>query len=221
LFVDGAWHDEILLEQVDRYLDSTWGDVLLVMHSMGSHGPAYYRRYPDEFARFKPFCQSKAPQDCPIEEIVNAYDDTIFYTDHVLASLIDKLDARKDNSFLFYASDHGESLGENGVYLHGLPRMVAPAAQNEIPMLAWLSPGLVRSRAWAALPSQVTQVDLPLTHDAISATLLGLFQVHSSAYEANLDLFTNDVMATGRYSLASDEWTAGELPMNKPRGLTQ
>lgn len=210
LFVDGAWHDEILLENVDQYLDSTTEDVLLVLHTMGSHGPAYFRRYPDEFARFTPYCHSKAPQDCTEEEIVNAYDNTILYTDHVLASLIDRLDARDDNSFLFYSSDHGESLGENGVYLHGLPRFLAPAVQREIPMLAWFSAELQRSRGWPNLPSQVRQIDDLLNHDNISASLLGLYQRQTALYKPTLDLFTTDRMSAGSLNLVSDEWSAAE-----------
>ncbi len=204
LFVDGAWHDEVLLENVDQYLNSTEGDVLLVLHSMGSHGPAYYRRYPDAYAKFTPYCQSKAPQDCSAEEIVNAYDNTILYTDHVLASLIDRLDARNDNSFLLYASDHGESLGENGIYLHGLPRFIAPAEQQEVPMLAWLSPELMQVRDWAMPSGRVNQIDAPLTHDNISSTLLGLYEVDTSLYQPTLDLFTQQSMNSGNVEVAFD-----------------
>lgn len=207
LFVDGAWHDEILLDNVDQYLNGTTDDVLLVLHSMGSHGPAYYRRYPEEFARFAPYCDSKAPQNCTEEEIVNAYDNTILYTDHVLASLIDRLDARNDNSFLFYASDHGESLGENGVFLHGLPRFLAPAVQREIPMLAWFSPELQRSRGWPPMPSQVSQIDDLLNHDSISASLLGLYRLQSVLYQPSLDLFSDEKMGTDTMNLVSDDWT--------------
>ncbi|ASJ72344.1 phosphoethanolamine transferase [Granulosicoccus antarcticus] len=210
LFVDGAWHDEVLLENVDQYLDSTQGDVLLVLHTMGSHGPAYYRRYPESFARFTPFCQSKAPQDCSSEEIVNAYDNTILYTDYILASLIDRLDARNDSSFLLYASDHGESLGENGIYLHGLPRFIAPAVQQEVPMLAWLSPELMRERNWSILPNGVTQVQLPLTHDNISTSLLGLYEISSSLYKPELNLFNDDFMGQDMNKVASDNWSDSE-----------
>ncbi len=205
LFVDGAWHDEVLLENVDQYLNATEGDVLLVLHSMGSHGPAYYRRYPDTFAQFTPYCQSKAPQDCSTEEIVNAYDNTILYTDHVLATLIDRLDSRNDNSFLLYASDHGESLGENGIYLHGLPRFIAPAEQQEVPMLVWLSPELMQVRHWTMPTGRVDQVDSPLTHDNISSTLLGLYDVETSLYQPTLDLLTQKLMNKEHLHVASDD----------------
>lgn len=210
LFVEGAWHDEVLLQYVDSYLDGTEGDVLLVLHTMGSHGPAYYRRYPDEYAHFKPYCQSKAPQECSEQEIVNAYDNTIVYTDHVLASLIDKLKIRRDNSFLFYASDHGESLGENGVYLHGLPRFIAPAVQSEVPMLAWFSESLKNTKGWVANVDQVTQVDKPVSHDNISATLLGLFDVKTTLYDQSMDLFNDDSMPTLLINRSSKQQTANE-----------
>ena len=189
LFVDGAWHDEKLLQYVDTYLDNSDEEVLLVLHTMGSHGPAYYRRYPNEKAQFAPFCQSKAPQDCSRELIVNAYDNTIAYTDHVLAKIIDKLAARDDDSFMLYASDHGESLGENGVYLHGLPRFIAPASQTSVPVIAWFSDGYINSKALPAQPLQVRQIDQAITHDNLSASLLGLFDVKTDLYQSELDLF--------------------------------
>lgn len=218
LFVEGAWHDEVLLENVDQYLDSTKGDVLLVLHTMGSHGPAYYRRFPDAYAKFTPFCQSKAPQDCGAREILNAYDNTILYTDHVLASLIDRLDARNDNSFLLYASDHGESLGENGIYLHGLPRFIAPAEQQEVPMLAWLSPELMRVRDWAMPADRVKQIDAALTHDNISSTLLGLYEVDTSLYQPTLDLFTQEFMNNEGVEVAFDR--SSEHILTDPASLT-
>ena len=192
LYVGGAWQDEKLLEYLDHYLDSTEQDVLLVLHSMGSHGPAYYRRYPDEFAPFKPYCQSKAPQDCTTEQIVNAYDNTIAYTDKVLAAIIDKLDSRQDSSFMLYASDHGESLGENGVYLHGLPRFLAPDAQTQVPVLAWFSDQYIVNEGLPPQPQQVRQVDAPINHDNLSASLLGLYDVKTDLYQPSLDLFLKE-----------------------------
>ncbi len=192
LYVGGAWQDEKLLEYLDRYLDSTEQDVLLVLHSMGSHGPAYYRRYSEEFARFKPYCKSKAPQDCTTEQIVNAYDNTIAYTDRVLAAIIDNLDSRQDSSFMLYASDHGESLGENGVYLHGLPKFLAPAAQTQVPVIAWFSNQYIVDEGLPPQPEQVRQIDTAITHDNLSASLLGLFDVRTELYQPSLDLFLKE-----------------------------
>lgn len=201
LFVGGAWHDEKLLDYLDVYLESSESDLLLVLHTMGSHGPAYYRRYPDAFAKFKPDCQSKAPQNCTTEQIVNAYDNTIAYTDHVLASIIDKLESRNDSSFLIYASDHGESLGENGVYLHGLPRFIAPKAQTQVPIIAWFSNQYLSNNDIASQAHNVRQVNTAITHDNLSASLLGLYDVHTALYQAQLDLFLRDSVAFSKPAL--------------------
>lgn len=189
LYGEGAWYDEIMWQQVDEKLDRSSSDVLLVIHAMGSHGPAYYRRFPAERAAFKPYCQSKAPQSCDSQSIVNAYDNTVHYSDYVIAGLIERLERRHESSFLFYASDHGESLGENGVYLHGLPRIVAPREQTEIAMFAWFSPEYKNSRRWTLPATEVMQVDTAVNHDVVSASLLGLFQVQTDAYEPVNDVF--------------------------------
>lgn len=191
LYVDGAYQDEFLLGEVDKYLDQNQdgGDVLLVLHTMGSHGPAYYRRYPEAMGPFQPACRSKAPQDCPNSEIVNAYDNTIHYTDRFLAALIDKLSMINGEVFMFYASDHGESLGENGIYLHGLPRSIAPDAQRQVPMLAWFSDELLLAKGEISGDQGVRQDTRELSHDVISASLLGLYDVDTRVYQSDLDVF--------------------------------
>lgn len=190
LYVDGAYQDEYLLSQVDKYLDQNVRDLLLVLHTMGSHGPAYYRRYPGAKGPFQPACRSKAPQDCPNSEIVNAYDNTIHYTDRFLASIIDKLTATGGQKFMFYASDHGESLGENGIYLHGLPRSIAPDAQRQVPMLAWFSDELALKTGDLSAHRGVRQDTRKLSHDVISASLLGLYGVNTEVYRPDLDVFS-------------------------------
>lgn len=186
---DGGFFDEALIGAAERQIESTEGDLLIVLHTMGSHGPAYYRRYPPAFEVFRPCCKQSSPQQSPQAEVVNAYDNTILYTDHVLDRLIGLLERRPDGeaAFLFYASDHGESLGENGVYLHGLPELLAPAAQTRIPMLAWLSPGIVADRRLDYLRLQERATE-PSSHDNIPHTMLGLFQVRTSLYREELDL---------------------------------
>ncbi len=189
LFSDGGYFDEALLGEAEQQIESTEGDLLIVLHTMGSHGPAYYRRYPPAFEVFKPCCKASSPQRSPQAEVVNAYDNSILYTDHVLDRLIGMLERRPDGeaAFLFYASDHGESLGENGVYLHGLPEILAPAAQTRIPMLAWLSPRIVADRS-LDYPQLQARTAEPSSHDNIPHTMLGLFQVRTSLYRPELDL---------------------------------
>lgn len=189
-YVDGAYQDEFLLTEMDKYVNESDRDLLLILHTMGSHGPAYYRRYPEETAAFRPACNRKAPQDCPNTEIINAYDNTIHYTDRFLAALIDKLKGTSGEKFMFYVSDHGESLGENGIYLHGLPRSIAPDSQRQVPMLAWLSDELAVKTRDQSAHRGVLQDTRTLSHDVISATLLGLFNVDTTMYQQQLDVFS-------------------------------
>jgi len=184
-------HDEILLESLPQLLDTAQGDTLIVLHQMGSHGPNYDHRYPAAFARFTPACGSAEVQYCTREEIVNAYDNTVLYTDHVLGEVLAMLQAHSQrlDTAMIYISDHGESLGENGVYLHGLPYALAPLEQKRVPFVAWLSPQLrtretLQDRCLRELATQAH------SHDNLAPLLLGLFNVRGSAYRAELDPFT-------------------------------
>ena len=191
-YSDMGYFDEILLREIDAYLGSEGPDLLIVLHTLGSHGPAYSRRYPSQFGAFSPYCEKSSPKECPEELVSNAYDNTIVYTDYVLDQLIEKLASRADefDSFLFYASDHGESLGENGVYLHGLPYALAPRAQTDVPFIAWLSRDFQHDHEMDV--NTINQFGLePLSHDAIAHTLLGLFNVQAASYQPDLDLFSD------------------------------
>src|SRR4029453_9676540 len=132
-----------MLSTLAARLEHVQQDTVVIFHTIGSHGPAYSERYPAQFEVFKPSCRSNELQRCSQQEVVNAYDNTILYTDHVLARQIDLLQANASrfDSVLLYASDHGDSPGERGIYLHGMPYALAPRAQKEVPMLFWASPG--------------------------------------------------------------------------------
>lgn len=184
-------YDEIMLADLPAALRKLNRDTVIVFHQIGSHGPAYSERYPPDFEIFKPACRSNQLQRCTPEEIVNAYDNTIAYTDYVVARQIELLRAASDqvDSVLIYASDHGESLGEQGIYLHGMPYSFAPAAQKEVPMMLWTSPGYadrvglrrgcLRSRAQEAL-----------SHDNLYHTVLGATEVRNEIYDAGLDILS-------------------------------
>ena len=182
--------DEVLVREMEHHLDNIDGDALIVLHMMGSHGPAYHRRYPPAFERFRPSCKVDTPQSCSDEELTNAYDNTILYTDFVLDALIESLERRSDTeaAFLFFVSDHGESLGENGIYLHGMPYFLAPKAQIHVPMLVWMSDLYQESFAvdYAAL-ERATNAEL--SHDNLSHSLLGLFDVRTEVLQEELDIF--------------------------------
>ncbi len=191
VFCDGErCLDGIMLARLTATVAASPGDLVVVLHMLGNHGPAYSRRYPPEFRKFVPTCESLELSECSQEEIVNAYDNAILYTDHVLASLIRYLETQTGrDAGLIYVSDHGESLGESGFYLHGLPYRIAPAVQREVPMLIWLSDSLQRD---AGISTACLRQGLSseVSHDHLFHSVLGLLQVETVAREPTLDLFT-------------------------------
>ena len=190
LCADGECRDEILLEGLQERLDRTSGDLVVVLHQKGNHGPAYFRRYPEEMAIFQPACRSAELGDCSREEVVNAYDNAILYTDHVLGRTIDLLAANtaRFDTAMIYVSDHGESLGENGVYLHGLPYLIAPEEQTRVPLAIWLSDEIKRDAAIDDGCLEAARA-APITHDSIFHSVLGILDVETSLYDPDLDLF--------------------------------
>ncbi len=161
---------------------------VLFLHMMGSHGPAYAERSPKAFKRFGAECTSSDLASCPRETIVNAYDHSILYTDHVLASLIRELEARADvDTALFFASDHGESLGEKGLWLHGAPWWMAPDEQKRVPMLFWMSKGFEERRGVSRQALLAHDPDA-VTHESLYSSVLGLLGVETSAYRREYDL---------------------------------
>ena len=194
---DGECLDEALLVGLDARLAALPAEqrergVLLVLHQMGSHGPAYYKRSPPAFKKFLPECTDNALQSCGREELVNAYDNSIVYTDHVLASAIQWLKTQEMHSApaLLYLSDHGESLGENNLYLHGMPYGIAPDVQKRVPWITWLSPAFEqRSKLTMACLKQ--QLDAPISHDNYFHSVLGLMNVQTSVYKPALDMYAH------------------------------
>lgn len=186
---DGECRDDILLDQLDGWLDKVTGDSVLVLHQLGSHGPAYFARYPEAFRRFEPDCRSVEFTACSRDEIVNAYDNSILYTDHILSVVIDKLAAREDriSPTMIYMSDHGESLGEKGLFLHGAPYLVAPAQQTHVPFILWLGR---EAKAQTDATCLVEAASRPQSHDNLFPTVLGLMHVETKIRNNTLDLFT-------------------------------
>jgi lipid A ethanolaminephosphotransferase len=190
--------DGILLQRLSAALAHSNGDAVVVLHMLGNHGPAYSHRYPPEFRFYTPTCDSRDISECSPAAIVNAYDNAVRYTDHVLAGIIRYLDTLPDrDAGLIYVSDHGESLGEAGLYLHGLPYRIAPAVQREVPMLAWLSQGL-QQHASLDRPCLQAGTTGAVTHDHFFHSVLGLLQVTTAVREPSLDLFDScRIAATG------------------------
>jgi lipid A ethanolaminephosphotransferase len=185
--------DEGLVRALDARLDALRaGDrstQLLVLHMLGNHGPSYFRRYPPAFERFTPACRNDDLGRCTREEIVNAYDNALLYTDYVLASLITRLQDREDrvDSALLFMSDHGESLGEKGLFLHGVPWLVAPKEQTAVPAVTWHSAGFARSAGLDAACLR-ERAKAPVQHDHLFHSLLALLDVHTSLYDPAWDV---------------------------------
>ncbi len=186
---EGRCLDEGLLQGLPEILRQARGNQLLVLHQLGNHGPAYFRRYPPAFARFQPECRSDDLRTCSREQIVNAYDNALLYTDHVLAELIQTLQAQAGqvDSAVIYVSDHGESLGEANLYLHGLPYAIAPAVQKQVPMVMWFSAGFAQARD-LDLGCLKARAAAPAAHDHVFHTVLGLLDVSTALYEPAWDL---------------------------------
>ncbi len=186
----GECHDEILLHDLKSKIQSLKGHAVIVLHMMGSHGPAYAKRYPKAFEVFSPACESSQFSRCTHNEIVNAYDNTIRYTDFVLHQLIQDLDAGDASGVptaMLYVSDHGELLGENNVYLHGMPFMFAPKAQTHVPMVMWLSGGYKRQFGLDAACLNGKRNN-PIKHDHFFHTVLGLLDVATKVRDERLNL---------------------------------
>ena len=180
--------DEILLSGLQARIKPEGRDRIVVLHMLGNHGPAYYQRYPPAFRRFTPTCDTEQLGHCSRREIVNSYDNAVLYTDHVLARTIDLLRNQADyDAALVYVSDHGESLGEDGLYLHGVPRAIAPSQQTQVPMVMWFSPGFAHQQG-LDLDCVRQAADEPASHDNLFPTILGMFQVQTDIYDPKLDL---------------------------------
>lgn len=186
---DETCNDELLLKALDLSLPKVTLDSVLVLHQMGSHGPAYFRRSTPQFKPFQPECATERIETCSTEQIVAAYDNSIVYTDYILDSLIARLEAASEriDSVLLYVSDHGESLGEGGLYLHGETYMIAPQVQTGVPMLLWFSP---QAPARLGVDTQCLRQRLmqSYSHDDIAPTLLGLASISTAIYRPQLDL---------------------------------
>ncbi|MCT7493486.1 phosphoethanolamine transferase [Aliarcobacter cryaerophilus] len=186
---DEECRDEGMLVGLEDYIEKNKNkNILIVLHQMGNHGPAYYKRYPKEFEKFTPVCKTNQLENCTKEEISNAYDNAILYTDYFLSKAINFLKkySNTHEAGLLYVSDHGESLGENGIYLHGMPYAIAPKAQTHVASLIWLDNGQMAHEYDINKIKQ--NKDKEYSHDNLFDTLLGLFEVKTEVYKKELDI---------------------------------
>jgi len=189
---DGECQDGILVDSFQKYLsqipqnDKT--PRLVVLHQIGSHGPAYYKRIPNEFKQFKPTCETNAIQGCSSIALINSYDNTILYTDYILNQLIETLKSQKDyRTGFWYLSDHGESTGEHGMYLHGAPYSIAPTQQIHVPMVLWFSDEW-KSVATQQITCLEQQKARSLSQDNLFPSLLSLLDIKTQVIHSDNDM---------------------------------
>ncbi|MGI2208471.1 phosphoethanolamine transferase [Shewanella baltica] len=186
--------DQVLLNKLDETLATAERkDTVIVLHVIGSHGPTYFLRYPPEHRKFTPDCQRSDIQNCSPDELMNTYDNTILYTDYIISEVVKKLQNQQDkfDPAMLYLSDHGESLGEKGMYLHGAPYSIAPIEQTSIPMLAWVSEDFSKDNHldMACLADHAAKGGF--SHDNLFDSLLGLMNVKTEVYQPKLDIFAS------------------------------
>lgn len=192
LCIDGECQDEALFHQLEDYINNLQHDGVIVLHTIGSHGPTYYNRYPAAFRKFTPTCDTSQIQTCTQEQLVNTYDNTILYIDYIVDKAIKLLQSKQDKftTSLVYLSDHGESLGEDGVYLHGLPYSIAPETQKHIPMLIWLSEDYQKRYGVDNQCLQKEAQQKNFSQDNLFSTMLGMTGVSTKEYRAQDDILT-------------------------------
>ena len=188
--IDGECYDQVLYHNLQRYIDKQTGNTLIVIHTIGSHGPTYNHRYPPQYAAYSPTCETNEVQHCSTEQLVNTYDNTVRYMDAMVDQGIHLLQAngQRFSTSLVYLSDHGESLGEDGVYLHGLPYMVAPIQQKHVPLLIWLSDEYRRRYAIDQQCMLAQAKAMQSSQDNLFPTILGLFGIQTTTYQPTADL---------------------------------
>lgn len=184
--------DERMLQGLPEIIRNARQDLVIVLHQKGSHGPAYWKRYPPAFQRFGPVCTSNELEKCSRESIVAAYDNTIAYTDYFLSKTIDLLRAagaadNVDTAFMYF-SDHGESLGEKNMYLHGAPYFISPDEQRHVPFMLWLDQGY-RDRFSLDQRCLEARRGQEFSHDNVFHSFLGMLNISTAVYNPRLDIF--------------------------------
>lgn len=185
--------DQVMLKPAQQFIEKDQKNKLIVLHTIGSHGPTYFQRFPVAMAKFAPWCNRKDIEQCTDQEITNVYDNTLVYTDFFLAQVIKQLKGySKDyNVAMMYVSDHGESLGENGLYLHGTPYAIAPKEQKTVPWLLWLPEQYAQQKQIdvACIKHEAQQPNY--SHDNFFHSLIGLYGVETKDKQVSLDLFSS------------------------------
>lgn len=190
--INGECYDDVLFQGLEEYIRQLHGNGIIVLHTIGSHGPTYYHRYPSQFRKFLPECDTNEIQSCSETELTNTYDNSILYVDYIVDKAIKLLQAHQADftTSLVYLSDHGESLGEKGIYLHGMPYAIAPDQQKHVPMLVWLSDEY--QKRYSVNTSCLTRLAASdvFSQDNLFSTLLGLTGTLTREYRPDMDILT-------------------------------
>jgi lipid A ethanolaminephosphotransferase len=194
-YCDGSvCRDDVFLTDLQDKIDAMKGkDSVIYLHIMGSHGPTYFKRYSDQYRQFSPDCDRSDIQNCTDEQIINAYDNTIAFTDYIMSQAVKTLDNNTDNfnATMLYVSDHGESLGENGLYLHGLPYALAPDEQTRVPFILWMENSTIKDKNIDMECLQDSAKSNLISHDFVSHTLLGMMDIKTSVYDPAKDVLSS------------------------------
>ncbi len=179
--------DMLMLSSLENYLDKKTKDTVVVLRQEGSYGSEYYKRYPENFEKFKPVCKKKELDKCSKQSVINAYDNSLLYTDYFLSNVIKVLKENSKNyeTAMLYVSDNGESLGEKGVYLHSMSYYIAPKAQRHVGAIAWFGDkfdGIDKD----CIKKRATK---NYSQDGYFDTVLGLMGVKTGLYTKTKDMF--------------------------------
>ena len=174
----GKYDGDLLVGLKDEILAGGKDQVFGVLHTYTNHGPSYNTNYPPEFEVFTPVSSTVEMSKVSREELFNAYDNSIVYTDWIVHSVIDIVRETGRRGCVLFVSDHGESLGENNLYMHGVPYSMAPREQLEIPFVVWTSDPSLRLK------------DLDeVTQHHVFHTVLDFFGVESPIFDENFSIF--------------------------------
>ncbi|MFB9135693.1 phosphoethanolamine transferase [Vibrio olivae] len=185
--------DAVMLEHANEFITHNQNSKLLVLHTIGSHGPTYWQRYPKHLGQFTPSCDRSDIEKCSDEEIVNVYDNTLVYTDYVLSEVVKQLKNYADhyNVAMMYISDHGESLGEKGLYLHGTPYAIAPIEQTQVPWLIWMPEQYAYQKGISTSCIRSEAETNHFSHDNFFHSLLSFYGVQTELKQAELDFVSS------------------------------
>jgi len=176
------WLDEDLIPFVKKSISKSYKNNLMILHTIGSHW-YYNSHFTKEFEVFTPITKSRIITQNSPEEIINSYDNTILYTDYFLDKLIGILNDK--NALLIYVSDHGEILGEDGLWLHASDHQAAknPAA------LIWMSDKYLRNHP-EKREALITNQDKRWRTDFIFHSIISGANIPSSSVQKSLDVFS-------------------------------